>query len=340
MNAPACWLRRVALLGLVAVVACEGAAPGGSKDAGTPAPSVCAGETAPITLDTGSGTLAGTLTLPARCPPVVVALIHAGSGPTDRDGNSAGIKGRNDSLKMLAEGLAAGGIASVRYDKRGIAESVAAGPRSERELRFSSYVEDAGRWLVQLGADARFRGVVVIGHSEGSLIGLLAAQGAPGTRFISIAGPGRPAGTVLREQLAVQLGGSPLLATADGIIDELEAGREVTSVPAALNALFRPSVQPYLIDWFRHDPAAVVAALVPAPLVVQGTTDLQVGVADAKLLAAGHPGARLALIEGMNHVLKQVSGDQAAQAASYGDPDLPLHPRLVGAVVEFIDAAK
>jgi uncharacterized protein len=339
-------IARPALLALTALLGiaggCDGTKSSGDvpSDAAAAAPANCpAAMAAPIALDTGSGVLHGTLQLPARCPPFPVALIHAGSGPTDRDGNSAGLPGRNDSLAMLAQGLAAGGVASVRYDKRAIAASAAAGPRSERELRFSTYVDDVGRWLALLDADPRFGAITVIGHSEGSLIGLLAAQGLPGTRFVSLAGPGRRAGVVLREQLAAQLTG-PLLETANQIIDELEAGREVASVPSSLAAAFRPSVQPYLIDWFRHDPATLIAGLGSAPVVVQGTTDLQVSVKDAELLAAGHPRAQLVVIEGMNHVFKDVAADRAAQIASYSDPALPLHPRLLPVVVDFIIAGK
>ena len=56
-----------------------------------------------------------------------VVLIIPGSGPTDMDGNSAALPGKNNSLKYLAEGLAGKGIASLRYDKRGIASSASAG---------------------------------------------------------------------------------------------------------------------------------------------------------------------------------------------------------------------
>jgi len=196
---------------LAAAWGCDGKqSPDLSGDSGVNDAMDCLGESMPIALDTGTGVLNGTLQLPNVCPPFPLALIHAGSGPTDRDGNSLALPGRNNSLAMLAEGLAAAGIASVRYDKRGIAASAAAGPMHERDLIFSTYVQDAQRCLVLLDGDARFGSITVIGHSEGSLIGLLAAQEIPGTRFISLSGPGRPAGVLLREQLAAQLTGAPL----------------------------------------------------------------------------------------------------------------------------------
>ena len=327
---------RLLLIPVLALAACSGDAPG----ADPPAPGCAQAttrETRAVELDTGSGRLAGTMEIPAACAPHTVALIHAGSGPTDRDGNSKGLPGRNDSLKMLAEALAERGIASVRFDKRGLAGSAAAGPRSERDLRFSTYVEDAARWLDHLAADPAFRNIVAIGHSEGSLVEMLAVGTRPAVAFVSLAGAGRKAGTILREQLARQATGT-LLERANQIISELEAGREVTDVPAPLAALFRSSVQPYLIDWFSRDPAEAIRALKLRPLIVHGSTDAQVAIADAQALAAARPEGELVIIEGMNHVLKQIGGDLTAQLASYSDPNLPLHPALADRIARFVKA--
>jgi pimeloyl-ACP methyl ester carboxylesterase len=318
---------------LLVLSGCGGATAPATVDAGADGPCTSRGAE-DVALDTASGTLAGTLELPAGCGRRAVALIHAGSGPTDRDGNSAGV--RNDSLKLLAEALGERGIASLRYDKRGIGRSAAAGPASERDYHFATLVDDAARWIGWLGADPRFGRVVVIGHSEGSLIGMLAAQRGGVAGFGSLEGPGRPAGQVLREQLARSAPPSTA-AAAEPIIAALEAGREVPSVPRSLSALFRPEVQPYLIEWFAYDPAREIARLSIPALVVQGTTDLQVSTADARLLAAGKPGAELVIIEGMNHVLKAATGDVAAQTPSYTDPAFPVVPAAVEAVGGFIE---
>jgi len=95
-------------------------------------------------------------------------------------------------------------------------------------------------------------------------------------------------------------------------------------------------VQPYLISWFRYDPAKSIAELKTPVLVVQGTTDLQVTVDDAKRLAAANPKAKLVIIEGMNHVLKEVPPDRDKQMASYSDPNLRLAPEFLTGVVEFV----
>lgn len=296
-------------------------------------------------LETPTGTLAGTLHLPTVEPPFPVALIISGSGPTDRDGNSPMLAGHNDSLKMLAESLAALGIASLRYDKRGIGESREAG-LDEAAMTFDVAVDDAVRWLELLGADPRFSRTLVVGHSEGSLVGMLASARSAVAAFVSLEGAGRPAADVLRSQLQAQLP-AELMAEVDAVTRELEAGRTVDPLPPGLagvpqvgQALFRQSVQPYLVSWFRFDPAEALARLTIPCLVVQGTTDLQVPVEDGERLAAATEHATLARIEGMNHVLKTAPAEKDANLAAYGDPSLPLAPGLVAAMRAFLQEGR
>ncbi|MDR2214067.1 MAG: lysophospholipase, partial [Pseudomonadales bacterium] len=142
----------------------------------------------PIDLEIPAGTIHGTLLLPQAATSVPVVLMIAGSGPTDRDGNTVGLLGKNDSLLLLAQALAEHGIASLRYDKRGIAASREAGP-SDADLRFENYAEDASAWLDLLAQDSRFSTRYLLGHSEGSLLGMLALRTHPEVAFISIAGP-------------------------------------------------------------------------------------------------------------------------------------------------------
>lgn len=291
-----------------------------------------------IALDTPTGRIAGTLQLPAAGEGKPrVALIIAGSGPTDRDGNNPLIPGRNDSLRMLAVALAGEGIATLRYDKRGVAASLPAGP-TESELRFENYVEDAAAWIGKLKADPRFGSVAVIGHSEGSLIGMLAAQQAGAAAFVSIAGIADGPSAILRKQLAGKL--PPELNTeSERILAALEGGNTVEQVPPALMTLYRPSVQPYMISWFKYVPSQRIAALSMPVLIAQGNTDIQVEVAQAYGLHRAKPDATLAIIPGMNHVFKHVRADPALQAAAYSDPSLPVSPLLVKAVSDFLKKA-
>lgn len=288
----------------------------------------------PVTLDTKTGALHGTLVMPAGATsPVPVALLIAGSGPTDRDGNSPLLPGKNNSLKLLADALAQHGIATLRFDKRGIGASMGAATK-EADLRFTTYVDDAADWLEWLRADKRFSRRIVIGHSEGSLIGIMAAQRSPVSHVVSIAGAGRPIGDVLDEQLSRGLPPAQL-ADARRILAELKSGKPVDSVPPPLLMLFRPSVQPYMISWLPIDPAREARRLTVPLLVVQGTTDVQVSAADAERLAKGNPHATLEMIDGMNHVLKEVR-EASQQTASYSNPALPLHPQLVELITKFI----
>lgn len=286
----------------------------------------------PMNLDTGSGVLEGSLLLPKSDRPVPIALLIAGSGPTDRDGNNP--MGRNDSLKRLAQGLAGKGIASLRYDKRGIAASQPAAP-DERTLSVERYVDDAVAWGQRLKADPRFDRLILIGHSEGALIASLAAQRAGADALVSIAGSGRPIDQVLRTQLESRLP-PPLLNYSEALLAELKAGRSHEQVPDALQVLFRPSVQPYLISLFRQDPAAAFSRLRIPALIVQGSHDLQVGLADAEALHAAKPDAELAMIEGMNHVLRIVPAEAARQLPSYHEPQRPLARALVERIAAFI----
>jgi pimeloyl-ACP methyl ester carboxylesterase len=200
-------------------------------------------------------------------------------------------------------------------------------------------VDDAAAWVKQLRADRRFSSVAVVGHSEGSLIGIVTAKRGGVDAVVSIAGIGRPFGQVLRGQVAPQLP-PDLLQEFDRVLASLSAGQMVDSVSPALAALFRPSVQPYVASVLRYDPAAEVAALGMPVLIAQGTTDFQVGVAEAEFLARAQPKAKLLIVEGMNHVLKLVPAEQGAQMRSYGDPALPVAPELVEGITTFVTARR
>lgn len=286
-----------------------------------------------VELATSTGQLRGTLEGSSKTSDCAV-LILPGSGPTDRDGNSIGLPGKNDALKMIATDLAGRSIASLRIEKRGIAASKVAGPKEE-DLRFETYIDDAVSWIEFLETRQGFRKVIVLGHSEGALIGMLAARTRAVAGFISLAGTSRRASVLIREQIATRL--SPeLLAEAGIILQQLDQGVPVKKVSASLDPLFRKSVQPYLISWFRYSPAEEITKLTCPCLIVQGTTDIQIPLADADALHQARAGSKLVRIVGMNHVLKKVPSDLNAQIPSYSNPDLPLHPELMGAISRFV----
>jgi len=294
---------------------------------------VLAGETMTVAVD--GDTLYGTLELPAGTESCPVALIIAGSGPTDRDGNNP-MAGTNNSLKYLAEALASRGIATLRVDKRGIGESAGA-MISEEDLRFETYIDDAVLWGRELRKNKRFYSLIIIGHSEGSLIGMVACRKLESDGFVSISGAGYPASDVLLTQLEPKLP-TELFEQTKSILAQLQRGELVESPPPELYVLFRPSVQPYFSSWLQYDPAEEIAKLQVPSLIIQGSTDIQVSIDNAERLAAADEDAELLVIEGMNHILKNVSADIQEQIASYSDPDLPVMTELVGGIATYITA--
>lgn len=290
-----------------------------------------------ITLKTATGDIYGTLTTPVNVKESPVVLIIAGSGPTDRDCNSPmGIK--TNTYKMLAESFAGNGISTLRYDKRGIAKSKAA-MISESDIRFDHYINDVVDWISLLKSDSRFSKIILLGHSEGSLIGMVAAQKTPVAGFISVAGAGSPADTILRTQLKQQLP-QQLMDESNKILDSLRSGKTVSKINPVLLSLYRPSVQPYLISWIKYDPSVEIKKLTIPVLIVQGTTDIQVSIEDAGFLKKAKPDAQIMFFENMNHILKEADADRQKNIATYSDPGLSLKQGLTEALSSFIKGIK
>lgn len=292
----------------------------------------------PVLFKMFTGTIPGTLSTPKDAKgKVPVVLIIAGSGPTDRDGNSPKLGLNGNTYKMLANELGKNGIAVLRYDKRLVGQSVSS--TKEKELRFTDYVDDAVGLVNMLNEDQRFSKVIVLGHSEGSLVGLLSVRDQPVKGFISVAGAGRPADKIVQEQ--VEKAQPKFLADQyKVIVDSLRKGKTTDYVDPQLYYIARPSIQPYLMSWFRYDPIRMIKALKVPALILQGTTDIQVPVDDAEKLKKADSNAKLVIVTGMNHILKEAPADRAQNIATYSNPTLPLKPELVTAIVEFVNGLK
>ena len=251
-----------------------------------------------VVLNTSTGALKGKMVTPNQESGYPVVLIIPGSGPTDMDGNSAALPGKNNSLKYLAEGLAGKGIASLRYDKRGIASSASAG-KDEYSMRFEDGIKDARGWIDYLSRDKRISGIYVLGHSEGALVGMAASVDNPKVKgYISVAGAGRPAYEIVEEQMA----GQPevIRDMVKSINASLKEGKLVPDVPIGLQSL-------------------------------------QVFVKDAELLKQAQPSADYHLIGNMNHLMKTCDTmDQQRQMATYTDPALPLHKDVLILIEKFV----
>lgn len=292
-----------------------------------------------VQLKTPDLTLEGTLSMPSNTSKKIpVVLLIAGSGPTDRDGNgpTGGIVS-SSSYRILADSLNALGIAVLRYDKRGIAKSKPAdlSMMKEENMRFEHSIQDATGWVQQLKGDKRFSKIVIAGHSEGSLVGMVAAQESNASGYISLAGAGRNITEVLKEQLKTLP--EQLRTTAYADLDSLRDGLRVQKPHIMLMNLFRPSVQPYMISWMKYDPAVELKKFKGPVLLIQGKRDGQVAVSEAELLKAARPDAALLRFDNMTHVLKDAA-DATPQAnlKTYKDPTQPLTSGLAKAIADFV----
>ena len=288
-----------------------------------------------IVLQTKIAKIKGTLSVPSKGKIFPLVIIIAGSGPTDRNGNS-GSAVTSNSYKILADSLLQHNIASLRYDKRGIAESVDSTVKEENMV-FETYITDAADWVNLLKKDKRFSAIIIAGHSEGSLVGMVASANKKVDKYISIAGTGEPVYETLKKQLAMQP--EAIKKSCYAILDTLVSGKIATNVPPILNSLFRLSVQPYLISWFKYDPKREIAKLTIPVLIINGTTDIQVAVDNAKTLHDACKQSKLVIIEGMTHLLKEGPADRDKNIALYNTtPNEPIKTGLVEAIVNFIKA--
>ncbi|MEO9529117.1 alpha/beta fold hydrolase [Roseibium sp.] len=263
-------------------------------------------------------------------------VIIPGSGPTDRDGNSASMGLFSDSYKMIAEDLSRLGVASLRIDKRGFFGSASA-LSDPNDVTIKAYAEDARRWVDKASGLAPC--VWLAGHSEGGLVALVAAQAAPESLcgLILLAAPGRPIGQLMREQFESNPANAPLLPEIEAVVTDLEAGR--TRDPASLTPILRPlfstGLQRYMIDLFSYDPAIAAKDWHGPVLIVQGEADIQVRPEDADLLQEALPQARRFDLPGGTHMLK--ADVEGQPFVTYTDRTLPLHDDLVPGIVRFLE---
>lgn len=277
----------------------------------------------------------GTLLLPdSTSSKFPLAIIIGGSGPTDRDGNQPMMN--NNSLKLLAQGLAKNGIASFRYDKR-IVKQIRRGKVEEQNIRFQDFIDDAEAVLNKFKEDDRFSKIYIIGHSQGSLIGMVAAQkGADG--FISIAGAGQEIDDVIVDQLSQQAPG--LVENARQSFDDIRATGFAHNYDPNLASIFRKEIQPFIYSWMLYNPKEEIAKLNIPILIINGTKDIQVQVSEAELLKEAAPKATYEIIPNMNHIFREVEGNSLENSKTYNQPNLPIVPQLVTSISEFIQKSK
>lgn len=258
-----------------------------------------------------------------------VVLLIAGSGPTNRNGNTLGTAGSN-SFKHLAESLSQNNYSVFTYDKR-VVYSI----KNQQEIPsfdFQHGIDDAQTIIQYLKNTLGYKNIIVAGHSEGSLVGMSAAK-KDVAAFISLAGAGNSIDVILKEQLNKQ---APMLSNdTNKILTQLKEGKIVNEINPMLQSLFGEQNQPFLIDWISRNPQTEIAKLNIPILIINGTKDLQVGQKEVELLHKANPKSSMVIIEKMNHVFKEVDNDQQ-NMDSYNKPELPIHKDLVPTIVSFI----
>jgi uncharacterized protein len=282
------------------------------------------------------GAIDAVLTIPPGVERPPVALLIAGSGSTDHDGNGPQIKPA--TLKKLSEQLLARNIATLRYDKRGAGGWKADFGRPE-DFRFKDYVDDAVLLVNFLRGSGKFSRVVLVGHSEGGLVAILAARRVPVDRLVLLATAARRQGDLLKAQLEKQVKPESFAAVAKAI-DDIMAGQIVDPLPPGL--VIPPAMQPGIASAFTEDPIDPLRKLVTPTLIVGGGRDHQVARLDFVALSAAAPAARTLWLADMNHVLNDVS-DEADDLAAYSQSERPLDSVLIDQVASFIlatDTAK
>lgn len=287
----------------------------------------------PITYKTLSGIVIGTLAMPANASEKMpVVLIVADYGPTDRNGNNAQTGVEANTYKLLAISLAKNGIASVRYDKRMVGESKTS--NKPEDLRYDDYVDDAVGLIDMLNDDQRFSKVIVLGHGEGSMVGMLASRDQPAKAIISVNATSEQGDKFMTEQMKSR----PQFEqnAFKTLIDSMKKGKTIDNIDLSLYYIASPAKQRFLMSYFRYPPTRVIKIMKVPILIIQGNNDVQVSVADAEKLKKAKSEAILTIIPGMNHIMKDAPTDKDQNMATYSNPDLPLKPEFVTAVVNFI----
>jgi len=273
----------------------------------------------------------GTLLTPdgIEQPPLVIFI--AGSGPTDRNGNQALMK--NNMLKKLAESLSERGIATFRYDKRVVKQLRTR--NLDKNIRFDDFVTDAKSVINHF--KSTYSNLIVAGHSQGSLVGLLALDaGANG--FISLAGAANSIDQIILEQISK----SAPFFTADTkrVLDLLKSGQTTTDFPPALSSIFNLDLQPFMSNWMQYNPKDLIKKLEIPVLIINGTKDLQVAITEAQQLKEAKEEAQLEIIENMNHLLFEINGDDLVNSKSYNDNSYVVMPQVIEIITAFITKEK
>lgn len=270
--------------------------------------------------------LPGTLTYLEPNKPLII-WVH-GSGGVDRNGN------QSKYIQQFREAINKHNIAFFSYDKR------TANPKNASILKkngvvFSDFIDDVKKAVNYFKDDERFSEIILVGHSQGSLVAMLALDNVD--KYISIAGAGETIDKILIRQITRQ---NPIYgAITEKYLNELKETGTIKEVDPNLMSLFAKQNQPFLISWIQLNPLKIIKKVTVPTLIINGDKDFQVLAKDAKNLKEAKPEAQLVIIKNMNHVLKHIEKDKN-NLNSYLSPDFPISKKLIKTVTNFIQKTK
>ncbi|MGY2067802.1 alpha/beta hydrolase family protein [Blastococcus sp. SYSU DS0619] len=286
----------------------------------------------------GATPLAGTLTLPDAPLPAPAVLLAPGSGPVDRDSNHR--RARFDVTRQLAAALAGAGVASLRFDKRGVGGS----PGDWRAAGLHDNVDDLGAALELLrGRPEVDPGrVLLAGHSEGAILAAaLAARGAPVRGVVLLAMSATPGEELLRWQARQIAPTLPRPVRALLRLFRVDLEQKVAAnherVKATTTDVARIGGARVNARWHReflaHDPRADLHRVSVPVLAVTGSKDLQVRPADLDVIAATAAGpVETHLVPDLTHTLRRQPGP-ASTSAYRRELKQPVDPQVIDVVV-------
>jgi alpha-beta hydrolase superfamily lysophospholipase len=291
----------------------------------------------PVTLKTFSGSISGSLVVPQNVSgKIPVVLIIGDAGAVDRDGNDPKAGLTANTYKLLANDLGKKGIATLRYDKRLVGQSVTT--TKESELRIDDYGDDAISLINLLNDDQRFSKIILFGHGEGSIVSMIAIADMPIKAFISAEGAGDPADKLLMDRMKTK----PKFLGDEfkTILDSMRKGKTTDNIDPLLYTVVKPSTEHFIMSWCRCIPQKGIKKIKVPVLIVQGSTDLLISGDQADKLKKAKSDAILLVINNMNHILKDAPADPDQNMATYSKPDMPLKPEFVSGLVDFINKVK
>lgn len=271
--------------------------------------------------------LPGTLTYSNNTDHLIV-WVH-GSGNVDRNGNQAGMNVGANYIKQFRDAINAKGIAFFSYDKR------TANMKNMKfimnNLSFDAFASDVQKVIAHFREDGRFKSITLVGHSQGSLVAMLASSKAD--KYVSLAGPSESIDVTITGQVTKQ--NAELGKTTAAHFKELKETGDIKEVNPMLLSIFAKPNLPFFKSWMKYTPTDEIKNITIPTLIINGDKDIQVSVEDAKQLHHSKKDGTLKIIKNMNHVIKHIEKDED-NIASYRSPDFPISKELIEVITTFV----